>query len=191
MYQDVKLPLPEIEGILRRLVELKARSLGQVKEIDVYFDDGDRSLERYGKVLRIRENGKKVVLCFKDTRNIDGPMIQKKEVEVEIPGTQETADILRGLGFRPVGKVEKIRQKFLYQRVSVCIDKLPFIGHFLELQGRQENVKLVAELLRINPEQSITKNYLELSEDYMRDKGIRLQNDRELTFQDETRYVKI
>lgn len=187
MIEEIKIPLSEIEDLLKRLVELGATGISQGKEIDTYFDDSQRSLKASDKVLRIREHGKKTILCFKDRRNLD----EKKDIEIEIPDINKAIDMLQGLGFRSVGRVEKMRQKFMYQHATICVDKLPFMGYFLEIRGHKENRELAVERLRLDTSKNTEKNYLELFEDYMKDTGIRLENNRELTFLSETRYEKI
>ena len=189
--EELKIAMPEIEIVMKRLMDIGAKSNEQVKEIDTYFDDLKGNLRGFNKVLRIRDNGKKIFLCFKDLKSLDVPGLGRKETEVEINDVKKHFDILNGLGFKPVARLEKIRQIFTYQRAKICLDKLPFMGYFLDITGRKESMDLVVERLSLDRAQNLTKNYLELFKDYTKETGIRIADDNELTFLSETRYEKI
>jgi predicted adenylyl cyclase CyaB len=183
--EELKIALPEIESVMRRLIEIGATRTGQIKEIDTYFDSRQNSMSGEGKMLRLREDGKRAILAYRDLKSL-GPL--RKGIELEVSDFKRMVDVFASLGFVQVGRVEKIRQRFSYERVAINLDNLPFMGYFLDIQGFRENIAHAAERLRIDTSKKIEQNYLELFRIYQKQNNIILKNPNELTFQNETRY---
>ena len=186
--KEVKIKIEDLEGIIKRLLDIGVRSVSSIKEMDHYFDNSSRTMQSEDKVLRLRQFGNKTLFSYQSPlRNQEWNERETIETDVQFSNMME---ILKELGFVNRFVVEKVRRKFYFQGLRIFIDNVPFLGHFLELHGHENKIRDMLERLRLKESEIIRKNYIELFQEFVRENNIPVENTNELTFSNETRHVK-
>ena len=73
-------------------------------------------------------------------------------------------------GLNPNEAAEKERRTFIYDDCEIVLDRLPFIGSFIEIEGPSEvSINKIVYLLDLSSCQVIRKNYGELMMDKFRE----------------------
>lgn len=113
------------------------------------FDHTDGRLEKIGGWIRVRDEGDKTTLTYKQLvdRTIEGT----KEIEVVVDGFDKTCDFLLAIGMDNKSYQETKRERWELDDVEVTIDTWPWIPTFVELEGKsEEKLKSVTEKLGLN-----------------------------------------
>ena len=129
------------DGFLKRLLELGARPLDEVRQVDAYFNHPVRDFRETDEALRIRSVGEQNFLTWK------GPKLSqttKTRREIETPlgaGTaaaEQFGQVLEILSFHPVASVRKVRQRFELTRgehtFEIAFDRVEGLGDFAEIE---------------------------------------------------------
>lgn len=170
---EVKYLDVEHDALRQRLESLDAEPLGRWFEANAVFDDPARSLKASGTLLRLREKSGRHILTLK--RAAEGPksttakVYEESETEVLDPAALRA--ILAGLGYAPVLRYEKIREKWLLFGCEVCLDTLPF-GPFAEIEGPEADIARCAAALGLPPEKASTATYHDLNRQWRAEKGL-------------------
>ena len=155
----VKLPREEL---ISRLI-----STGFVKrrlehQLDIYFNHPCRDFKDTDEALRVRLTGGEASLCYKGPRML-GRAKMRVEIEVRVEDPEKVYRILKALGFREVARVEKQREVYEKEGVSIALDEVKGLGSFIEIEGSSEEVVLrVAEELGLRREDFVNATYLEM-----------------------------
>lgn len=125
------------------------------------YDDEHRSLERSGRLLRLRSIGNRHVLTLKEKPD-PGESSERYKVRIEHETTvgdpHEADRILRALGYEVSYRYQKYRQRYRLGDVTVELDETP-LGIFLELEGSPIGIDTAAKKLGYAPDDYITKTY--------------------------------
>ena len=157
MEYEVKFKLDEIKSVLSKLKELKAKDLGEETQVDVYFGLGN-------KAVRLRQTGKTGCLATLK-RLVLGETRAKirEEIETEVGDMKSLTTILEEFDFREVKRKEKIRHTFQLDKMFVLIDRLPFMGYYVELEATSEAaLKKMTKKLGFDYNQAIGDSYDDL-----------------------------
>lgn len=160
------------ERVRRRLQELGAAARPAVHEADVYLDLSGGRLLAAGEVLRVRREEGGCRVTYK------GPPVQgtifseREEVEAGVTDLDETLAVFGALGYRPVRRKEKVRESFTLGEVTVCLDRLPFLGDYLEIEGPRRAITRTAAQLGLDLAAGTNRPYLELYQRYWQDRGV-------------------
>ena len=166
---EAKISVPSLEPIVQKLNRLGAKMIDSVKEIDTYFMDCENRLHTRGCALRIRKQsgsrGNLFFVTFKGPR-ASGHYKIRKEVETQIEDYDAFFHIFEGLGYTPRITIEKKRQLWEWNRCTVCLDELPKLGYFVEVEGPSEaQVKTVLTQLDLSDLPHIPSSYATLTAD--------------------------
>lgn len=119
-----------------------------MKRVVVDYPD-KRMQQQSDSWVRIRDEGDKVTLTYKRTKEHDLSSI--KEIEVEVSDYQKTIDIFLALGMVVHTNQETKRETWELDDVEVVIDQWPWIPPILEVEGRSKQaIKKVAERLGLD-----------------------------------------
>ena len=176
---EVKVPVEDPERCAERLLRRGARETAPRRfELNLLFDATDRWLSRTGKLLRLRRLGDEVFLTYKakpgEEISVDPAFKTRVEREcrlVESVSFDVMREILTGIGFVPVYRYEKYRRKFRLDEVALDLDETP-IGCYLELEGDEESIKVVAEKLGFAIDTFLPKSYRALQSEWCRERGM-------------------
>lgn len=168
---EIKFNVADPARIRRRLLSLGAASEGRAFEHNVRFEDRDGSLQKAGRLLRLRRD-RRARLTFKSSKpESDGQFKVHRELEVEVDDFNRTRKLLQALGFRPVQRYEKWRETLRLENTEFCLDSLPY-GEFLEIEGAPESIRSFVDRLGLRWEQRILQNYLQIFELVRLQKGL-------------------
>lgn len=109
------------------------------------------------QALRIREEGDRIILTFKESVNNE---LDKIEREVEISDKKQMEDIVRFIGFLPSVTFTKKRIKTTYKGMEVCLDSVENLGDFIEIEkltDEDNGQKVQEELMQILEELGISR----------------------------------
>lgn len=138
--------------------------VSHVLQLDEYYDTPDGQLRKQDLVIRIRSNGGKKTIALKSPR-VELPSGINHRIELEFLSAAEenVHEQLTGQGLNPHECAEKERWTFIYKNCEIALDKLPFIGSFIEIEGPSENeIHEMVHLLSLSENQVVRKNYGEL-----------------------------
>ena len=169
-----------------RVLEIdKEKLVKKLEELGAEFK-GDNEQKRYvydiipkedGKWIRLRTNGKKTTLTYKNIvkTKIDGT----KEIEVEVDDFEKTNELLENAGIHSKGYQENKRTQYVLNGVEIDIDSWPMIPTYVEIEGKnEEEVMKTLELLDL-PKDKVTA--LDVDSVYKK-YGIDLKNVKVLKF---------
>lgn len=169
---EVKLRVPDVPAMLRKLTTLGARCESRVLERNTLYDTPDSDFRRRGALLRIRAEtpaphsgyqspnvasrsaSRRTILTSKAPAALRSPRDrrykEKLERELVVPGSPTDWDRkLRSLGLRRGFRYDKIRSTFRLRRfpgLAIELDETP-AGPFLELEGLPRAIDRVARAL--------------------------------------------
>lgn len=113
------------------------------------FDHTDERLQKIGGWIRVRDEGEKTTLAYKQL--VDRTLEGTKEISVVVDGFDKICDFLLAIGMDNKSYQETRRERWELDGVEVTIDTWPWIPTFVELEGGSEmNLKGVAEKLELD-----------------------------------------
>ena len=160
---EAKIRVSSLEPIASKLKELSAESLRQIQQVDTYFMDTTEQLRKNDCTLRIRrqtiDDEQSTLITFKGPRS-DSKFKSRTEHETSV-GNAETAEkIFESLGYNKAIVIEKKRRMWSLDGCEVCLDELPQLGCFVEVEGPNEaTIASVLEKLNLHNEPHITESY--------------------------------
>ncbi len=145
-----------VESLERAVVALKSQNvtLGAPNEQhDVVYcrpEDSDKPGQAGINWLRLRtENKTRKILTLKQTVQGD---LDSIEIESEVEDTAAVARMLEYMGYALYNDLTKIRRKAMWGDIEVCVDEVPPLGTFIELERMCEedadNASVEAELMQ-------------------------------------------
>ena len=140
---EAKVKVDNLDAVAARLVTIKADRRDRVRHIDTYYDDSAGLLIAKGCGLRLRRqigpDGEKVILTYKGTKQ-KGRFKKRREVEVQIADFDAMDAILTELGCQKKLVIEKRRAFWQFKECAICLDEVPLLGCFVEVEGHGEEV---------------------------------------------------
>ena len=165
----------EVEKIIAKLETLGATKVGEWHQKRYVYDFNP---VRENEWIRLRTNGEKVTLTYKNIEDIS--LTGTKELEVEVEDFEKTNELLNILGYMPKAFQENKRIRYLLEGTEVDIDFWPLIPAYLEIEvSSKEEVEKIENMLEVNKEK-IT--YLNCSDIYKNIYGIDSSKIKELKF---------
>lgn len=146
MHTEIEAKFPGIDaGKLRAALASKGATLEHAEVLmrRKNYDYPDRRLEKIGGWIRVRDEGNKVTLSYKqlNARTLHGT----KEVNVVVDDFDKTCQFLETIGMVAKSYQETKREKWGHKGVEITIDTWPWVPTFVELEGpTEELVKEVA-----------------------------------------------
>jgi len=164
---EIKLKIDNLAKLIKKLKTLNVRWGSCYSQKTVGFFS-ENSIEK-GIFPRIRNEKGNTVLTVKIRTKKKSKYFERKEYSVRLSNLKDGINILKTLGFNKVRIFKKIRQEIKYKKLKLALDKLYF-GNFLEIEGYKKDVKEMAEKLGFQEKDWITKAYLGLEDDYLKNK---------------------
>ena len=147
----------ELEG---KLVALGAKKSGDYRYRRAVFDYPDFRLDAQAAWLRLRDEGEKITLTFKQrlgvkNGSLDGDDDGMYEKEIVVNDFEGTREILLKTGLTEKMYQENKRTRYLLDGVECDIDTWPLLPPYLEIEGNSwEKVYATAEKLGFKKEDS-------------------------------------
>jgi adenylate cyclase class 2 len=156
------------EAVLRRALAALGfgPDPGVDRQVDEYYDSPDGSLRRADVVCRVRVHDGRAEAGFKGPRrwHDDGSHV-RVEVELPVADVDEVRAALARQGLVLVWRLEKRRRVFRRPPgdLVVCLDELPGLGLFVELEGPVAALAEVREALGAAIGAAEPRNYHEIA----------------------------
>lgn len=159
---ELKIEVPHLDPVRRRLEQLGALCAGQVEEDNVYFDLDD-TLRGRGESLRLRRD-RDIRLTWKGPSDYRKGVVHREELEIHVDDLEATWAILQRLGFDATDRLAKHRETWTLLGAVVALDELTF-GCFVEIEGSPSGIREIARQLELNPADGIAHSYRRLQEE--------------------------
>ena len=180
---EAKIKVESLDAVAERLAELDAELVGGYLQRDTFFADADKELIKQGKGLRIRQQirGSETtnILTFKGPKD-NSELKSRVEKEVVVEDFASMAGILESLGYEKVFVIEKRRSVWYFGGCEVCLDELPLLGSFVEVEGPGETERFeVLQRLGLCGSDHIDEGYAKLARKKLSELGC---DERQLLF---------
>lgn len=101
------------------------------------FDFPDKRLEKIGGWMRVRDEGDKITLSYKQLN--DRTLHGTKEIVLEVDDFESACSLLRAIGLEAKAYQETRREKWILDALEITIDTWPWIPTFVEIEGPDED----------------------------------------------------
>lgn len=140
---EIKLRCTSHDAVKSRLMALQAHDLGLMHERNEFFDTPDRQLSKRRIALRVRtitysSDGRREALITVKGGGSDADIQNRSSIDISAEPVELAAGLFLRLGYRRTGAFEKWRHSWRLDGVRVELDRLPFYGLFIELEGPDE-----------------------------------------------------
>ncbi len=150
---EIKFINVDKDSLEKKLVGLGAEKVGDFHYRRVVFDYPDFKLDKQGAWLRLRDEGDKVTLTFKqrltkDIHSIVGDDEGMYEKETVVQDFDATREILLRTGLIEKMYQENKRTRYLLDGVECDLDSWPLLKPYIEIEGETwDKVYATAEKL--------------------------------------------
>jgi predicted adenylyl cyclase CyaB len=188
---ELKLQLSSEEQ-LNQILSWCERNLGvssKLEQRDEYYDTATEDLRKQDLSLRLRKANGRVLIAMKSPRVFLTETIHDRiELEFTAADADEVLETIAHYGLTATAITEKHRWKFQRDDFKVLVDKLPFIGCFVEIEAPTvQRINDVVAMLGLSRDQGVNKNYSELLEEKLSELGLPLRPNLRATFEDEAK----
>ena len=147
----------ETDEIEKKILSLGGKKVGDYHYRRIIFDYPDFRLDKNGGWLRLRDEGEKITLTYKqrlssnfDSLEGDEGMYEKETIVEDFDATRE---ILLKIGLIEKMYQENKRRRYIIDAVECDIDTWPLLNPYLEIEGDSwDKVYEVAEKLGFKKE---------------------------------------
>ena len=163
---ETKFKISSPSKLKKKLKKLNARLIYKAYEKDIYYKKASSGF--LSDVVRLRSVGKSGIFTLKYHVKGKGSKTYKirDEFEIKIQDTKAFDRLLRQLGFAVRFKKEKKREIYKWKEGKICIDKLPFIGFYLEVEAPKKRIKEIANRLNLNMKDAKSDTYMDIFNRY-------------------------
>jgi len=147
----------------------------------VYHNSSFDTLKKYAWV-RIRDEGDRVMLAYKERFNIDSKEERTDEIEIEVSDFNLMDQFLLATGFIEKFYEENKRERYVLDSVEIDIDTWPMIPSYVELEGSSwDSVEKVAKKLGFDWGNHLRYSTMQIYEKY----GINENDYSVITFEEQ------
>jgi adenylate cyclase, class 2 len=135
---EIKAKIQNLDALISKLEEMGCVLSEPIIQDDYIFNQKGVDLKNHGHntpVLRIREQGDRIIFTLKKNRNNELDCIEK---ETDVCDRNALKDIIELLGFEQTIEVHKKRRKGSYGDYEICLDEVQELGSFIEVEKMSE-----------------------------------------------------
>jgi adenylate cyclase class 2 len=163
-----RLTTEQLQLLAEKLPQVGATRLGREFEDNTLYRHP--AIDRQTSVLRVRRIGERTILTFKQQLPTSTSAKYRREEETEVENYAALAAVLQVLGCVPAVVYEKYRETWQFREAEIVIDELPF-GWFMEIEGSEEVIEEVEQLLSIEGLTVETATYPQLTLRHGKEQG--------------------
>ncbi len=127
----------DVEGLRAQLKQSGANLIHEERFMKrKTFDDVEGKLRKIGGWVRVRDEGDKITLSYKQLS--DRTLHGTKEVSVDVSNFDQACEFLLAIGFVCKAYQETKRERWELDGVEITIDTWPWIPPFVEIEGGEE-----------------------------------------------------
>lgn len=118
------------------------------------YDYPDKRLEKIGGWVRVRDEGDKITLSYKQLS--DRTLHGTKEVSVTVDNFEATCAFLESIGLQSTSLQETKRESWTMDDSEIEIDTWPWIPSFVEIEAKSEaELRSIAQALELDYDQAL------------------------------------
>lgn len=160
---EAKLKVDKPQEVERKLGQVNAEYIEEQLQTDTYFDNADGSLKSGDRALRLRRQKtgqkEKTFLTYKGPKQKDD-FKKRQEIEIEVTDGDSAEELLSALDYEKALVFEKKRRVWQLDDCIVCLDELPLLGCFVEIEGPNgESIADVQSKLGLSDLQHVIESY--------------------------------
>ncbi len=164
---EAKIEVDGFESVAAVLQSLCGDCLHEIHQVDTYFVDAAGLLAKNDCGLRIRrqwiDGQHSAFVTFKGAK-VGGPYKSRPEFETGIDNAEMTRKIFESLGYEKRITVEKKRTVWHLDDCEVCLDEVPQLGCFVEVEGDSDAaIAGVLEKLNLQNEPVLKRGYASMT----------------------------
>lgn len=183
---EIKYQIKDPLAVRAKLRALGAKFVKKEFEQDLWLAQKVNGVCGFINPVRLRILKKGGLLTLKGIR-LKSKYKKRLELEVRINDPKTLLKLFEKMRFVERRRIEKIRQTYLYKEASILLDKLPFMGYYVEIEGGPKKIEHIAKLLNLDKENGIKESYSDLFSVYKMIRSVKDPRYRNiaLTFQSE------
>jgi predicted adenylyl cyclase CyaB len=160
---EIKFVVKETKTIMEKLRKLGFRiAVGRHREKNYLFDDEAGSLQKSGKLLRIRKTPSAQTITYKGPISPTSKLKHREEIECKIESTDVLTRIFEEIGFKVRTEYSKYRTVFEKDGFNISLDETE-AGNYLEVEGpSDEEITKLGEKLGYSEQDFVRRTYAEL-----------------------------
>ena len=160
---EIKFLVHDSKAITEKLRKLGFRiAVGRHREKNYLFDDASGTLQKQGKLLRIRKTPSAQTITYKGPISAGSKLKHREEIESRIDDPAVFLRIFKEIGFAVTTEYSKYRTVFEKEPFSISLDETE-AGIYLEVEGpSDEEITRLAEKLGYSEADFIRQTYIEL-----------------------------
>jgi adenylate cyclase class 2 len=160
---ESKISVESFDSVISGLKESGATFREKVLQRDTFFVDKEKNLIATDRGLRLRrqicDGGEKVILTYKGKRQKKG-FKSRREIEVEVNSFESMEEMFLALGLEKSIAFEKKRDYWFLDECEICLDELPMLGKFVEVEGPDEAaIRRVLEMIGLSASDHVDESY--------------------------------
>jgi predicted adenylyl cyclase CyaB len=160
---EIKFVVKDTKAVTDKLRKLGFRiSVGRHREKNFLFDDAAGSLQKAGKLLRVRKTPSTQTLTFKGPILATSKLKHREEIECRIENAETMIRILEEVGFKVRTQYSKYRTVFEKEEFNISLDETE-AGNYLEVEGpSDEKITKLGAKLGYSEQDFVRRTYAEL-----------------------------
>jgi predicted adenylyl cyclase CyaB len=160
---EIKFVVKETKTITEKLRKLGFRiAAGRHREKNYLFDDAAGTLQKSGKLLRIRRTPSAQTVTYKGPISPKSKLKHREEVECKIENADVLIRIFEEIGFKVRTEYSKYRTVFEKDGFNISLDETE-AGNYLEVEGpSDEEITKLGEKLGYSEQDFVRRTYAEL-----------------------------
>jgi len=177
---ETKFKVGAPEEIRAKLAGIGARFLSREVEKDVYYAGPAGSDVTSIRLRTTEKNGLFTIKSMPDAGPDAPPGLKVlEELQVEVGDADAFGRMLNLMGYVPQLRKEKTRETFDWRGILICLDELPYLGFFLEVEAPEDGIRAAAAALGMDMSKAIGETYMQI---FARYKAVSGKPDLELVF---------
>lgn len=160
---EIKFPVKDTKAITDKLRRLGFRiAVGRHAEKNFLFDDASGTLQRQGKLLRIRKTPSGQTVTYKGPISATSKLKHREEIECRMEDAGLLQRIFEEVGFKIRTEYSKYRTVFEKDELNASLDETE-AGNYLEVEGpSDEEITELGRKLGYSEQDFVRRTYAEL-----------------------------
>jgi len=160
---EAKIKVDSLAPYEALLKNLGAAGGSPIREIDTYYASRTHTSIGSDCALRLRKvlhpDGEKYILTYKGPRS-SSLFKSRPEAQTELADYQAAQSILSALGLTAQLTFEKMRSVWTLDKCEICLDDVPPLGQFVEIEGPDEAaINAILSKLHLDGKYHISEGY--------------------------------
>jgi predicted adenylyl cyclase CyaB len=160
---EIKFAVKDTKSVTEKLRKMGFRvAVGRHREKNYLFDDAAGTLQKTGKLLRVRMTPSSQTITYKGPISAASKLKHREEIECRIEDADVLIQILEKSGFRVRTEYSKYRTVFEKDSFNISLDETE-AGNYLEVEGpSDEEITKLGEKLGYSENDFVRRTYAEL-----------------------------